>query len=108
MPQNLDKFNSYVILEQGQKLQSILILGKAMSKYSDALKLNSALESNIRALQYQAGIQLVELADRVKGFDEIVLAIQSLEEAAKLTSSIGQRNEQLLRDLKLKLIFLKY
>ena len=99
----LDKFNSYVILEQGQKLQSILILGKAMTKYSEALKLNSELESNIRALQYQAGIQLVELADKVKDFDEIVLAVQSLEEAAKLTSSIGQRNEQLLKDLKLKL-----
>ena len=99
----LDKFNSYVILEQGQKLQSILIFGKAMTKYSEALKLNSELESNIRALQYQAGIQLVELADKVKDFDEIVLAVQSLEEAAKLTSSIGQRNEQLLKDLKLKL-----
>ena len=99
----LDKFNSYVLLEQGKKLQSILILGKAMTKYSEALKLNSALESDIRALQYQAGIQLVELADRVKDFDEIVLAIQSLEEAAKLTSSIGQRNEQLLKDLKFKL-----
>ena len=99
----LNKFNSYVILEQGQKLQTILILGKAMTKYSEALKLNSELESNIRALQYQAGIQLVELADSVKDFDEIVLAIQSLEEASKLTSSIGQRNEQLLKDLKLKL-----
>ena len=99
----LDKFNSYVILEQGQKLQSILILGKAMTKYSEALKLNSELESNIRALQYQAGIQLVELADKVKDFDEIVLAIQSLEEASKLTSSIGQKNAQLLKDLKLKL-----
>ena len=39
----------------------------------------------------------------LKDFDEIVLAIQSLEEASKLTSSIGQRNEQLLKDLKLKL-----
>ena len=99
----IDKFNSYVILEQGQKLQSILILGKAMTKYSEALKLNNALKSNIRALQYQAGIQLVELADKVKAFDEIVLAIQSLEEAKELASSIGPRNEQLLKDLKLKL-----
>ena len=99
----LDKFNSYVILEQGQKLQSILILGKAMTKYSEALKLNSELESNIRALQYKAGIQLVALADKVKDFDEIVLAIQSLEEASKLTSGIGQRNKQLIKDLKLKL-----
>ena len=99
----LNKFNSYVILEQGQKLQSIMIFGKAMTKYTEALKLNSALGSNIKALQYQAGIQLVELADKVKDFDEIILAIQSLEEASKLTSGIGQRNEQLIKDLKLKL-----
>jgi hypothetical protein len=45
----------------------------------------------------------VELADKVKDFDEIILAIQSLEEASKLTSGIGQRNEQLIKDLKLKL-----
>ena len=99
----IDKFNSYVILEQGQKLQSILIFGKAMKKYAEALKLNGALQSNIRALQYQAGIQLVELADKVKDFDEIVLAIQSLEEASELTSSIGPQNERLLKDLKFKL-----
>ena len=95
----INKFKSYVILEEGKKLQSILILGKAMEKYSEALKLNTDLESNVKALQYQAGIQLVELANKVDAFDEVNLAVQSLEEAKILSSSIGSSNEQLLKDL---------
>ena len=101
--ENLDRFRSFVILAQGEKLQSILILGKAMGKYSKALELNGKLESKIFALQYQAGIQLAELADKVDEPDEIILAIQSLKEAKKLSSGIGSRNEQLLKDLDNKL-----
>jgi len=96
---HLDRFRSYVILAQGEKLQSILILGKAMEKYSKALGLNNKLESKVFALQHQAGIQLVELADEVDEPDEIILAIQSLQEAKKLSSGIGPRNEKLLKDL---------
>ncbi len=101
--ENLDRFRSFVILDQGQKLQSILILGKAMEKYSKALELNGELASKIFALQYQAGIQLAELADRVDEPNEIILAIQSLKEAKELTSEIGSRNEKLLEDLDNKL-----
>ena len=100
---HLDRFRSYVILAQGQKLQSILILGKAMEKYSKALELNSNLESKVFALQYQTGVQLVELADKVDEPDEIILAIQSLKQAKKLSSEIGSRNEKLLIDLENKL-----
>ena len=96
---HLDRFRSYVILAQGEKLQSILILGKAMEKYSKALELNGKLGSKVFALQYQAGIQLVELADKVDEPDEIVLAIESLKAAKKLSSDIGPRNENLLKDL---------
>ena len=61
------------------------------------------MESKVFALQYQAGIQLVELADKVDEPDEIILAIQSLKEAKKLSSEIGSRNEKLLEDLNNKL-----
>ena len=101
--ENLDRFRSHVILAQGEKLQSILILGKAMEKYSKALELNSNLESKVFALQYQAGIQLAELADKVDEPDEIILAIQSLKEAKELSTEIGARNEKLLKDLDNKL-----
>ena len=101
--ENLDRFRSFVILAQGERLQSILILGKAMEKYSKALELNRKLESKIFALQYQAGIQLVELADKVDEPDEIILAIQSLKEAKGLSAEIGSRNEELLEDLDKKL-----
>ena len=101
--ENLDRYRSYVILAQGEKLQSILILGKAMEKYSKALELNSKLGSKVFALPYQAGIQLVELADKVDEPDEIILAIQSLKEAKELSSAIGSRNEKLLKDLNNKL-----
>tara|TARA_B100002052_G_scaffold217633_1_gene199632 strand:- start:2420 stop:4270 length:1851 start_codon:yes stop_codon:yes gene_type:complete len=100
---HLDRFRSYVILAQGEKLQSILILGKAMEKYSKALELNSKLGSKVFALQYQAGIQLIELADKVDEPDEIILAIESLKEARGLSSEIGYRNEKLLKDLGNKL-----
>ncbi len=100
---HLDRFRSYVILAQGEKLQSILILGKAMKKYSKALELNSSLESKVFALQHQAGIQLAELADKVDEADEIILAIESLKEAKELSSGIGTRNEKLLKDLNIKL-----
>ena len=99
----LNKFRSFVILGEGKKLQSILILGKAMEKYSKALELNIELESQIIALQYLAGIQLIEIADQVDEFDEIILAIQSLEQAKGISSGIGPNNEKLLKDLKNKL-----
>ena len=99
----INRYKSFVILEEGKKLQSILILGKAMEKYSKALDMNNELESKIMALQYQAGIQLVELADKVDEFDEIILAINSLEQAKELSSGIGSRNEKLLEDLNNKL-----
>ena len=67
------------------------------------LETNIWAESQIMALQYQAGIQLVELADRVDEFDEIILAIKSLEQAKELSSGIGSRNEKLLEDLNNKL-----
>ena len=101
--ENIDRFRSFVILSQGKKLQSILILGKAMEKYSKALELNGELKSKISALQYQAGIQLVELADKVDEPDEIILAIQSLKEAKKLSFEIGFRNEEILEELENKL-----
>ncbi len=99
----LNKFRSFVILGEGKKLQSILILGKAMEKYSKALELNIELEPQIIALQYLAGIQLIEIADQVDEFDEIILAIQSLEQAKGISSGIGPNNEKLLKDLKNKL-----
>ena len=99
----INRYKSFIILEEGKKLQSILILGKAMEKYSKALDMNNELESKIMALQYQAGIQLVELADKVDEFDEIILAIKSLEQAKELSSGIGSRNEKLLEDLNKKL-----
>ena len=99
----ISRYKSYIILDQGKKLQSILILGKAMEKYSIALEMNTELESQIIALQYQAGIQLVELADKVDEFDEIILAVKSLEQAKELSSGIGARNEKLLDDLNSKL-----
>ena len=99
----LNKFRSFVILGEGKKLQSILILGKAMEKYSKALELNIDLKPQIIALQYLAGIQLIEIADQVDEFDEIILAIQSLEQAKGISSGIGTNNEKLLKDLKNKL-----
>ena len=99
----IGRYKSYIVLEQGKKLQSILIFGKAMEKYSIALEMNKELESQIMALQYQAGIQLIELADKVDEFDEIILAIKSLEYAQELSSGIGSRNEKLLDDLNNKL-----
>ena len=99
----LNKFRSFVILGEGKKLQSILIFGKAMEKYSKALELNIDLEPQIIALQYLAGIQLIEIADQVDEFDEIILAIQSLEQAKGISSGIGTNNEKLLKDLKNKL-----
>ena len=67
------------------------------------MELNGNLESKVFALQYQAGIQLAELADKVDEPDEIILAIQSLQEAKELSSNIGSRNEKLLKDLDNKL-----
>ena len=99
----LNRFRSFVILGEGKKLQSILILGKAMEKYSKALELNIDLKPQIIALQYLAGIQLIEIADQVDEFDEIILAIQSLEQAKGISSGIGTNNEKLLKDLKNKL-----
>ena len=99
----LKRFQSYVVLGEGKKLQSVLILGKAMDRYAEALEMNEALKFEIKALQYQAGIQLADLAGKADEFEEIQLAIQSLERAREFSGGIGNRNEQLLKDLKAKL-----
>ena len=99
----LKRFQSYVVLGEGKKFQSVLILGKAMDRYAEALEMNEALKFEIKALQYQAGIQLADLAGKADEFEEIQLAIQSLERAREFSGGIGNRNEQLLKDLKAKL-----
>ena len=43
------------------------------------------------------------MANQVDAFDEVILAVQSLEEAKLLSSAIGSRNDKLLKDLKEKL-----
>ena len=71
---------------------------KELGQYSKALELNIDLEPQIIALQYLAGIQLIEIADQVDEFDEIILAIQSLEQAKGISSGIGPNNEKLLKE----------
>ena len=97
------RFNSWVILNEGKKYQNASFVGKAMGKYATALEMNPDLIYEIKALQYQAGIQMVKLANEADEFDEIQLAIYSLEFARDLSGGIGKRNEQLLIDLKNKL-----
>ena len=99
----LKRFQSYVILGEGKKLQSIVILGKAMNKYTEALEMNGELEFEVKALQYQAGIQLAGLANKADEFEEIQMAIHSLERAREFAGGIGNRNEQLIIDLRSKL-----
>ena len=77
-----------------------------MEKYSEALKLNIDLESNRKSITISGRYTIeVELANKVDAFDEkFNLEVQSLEEAKILSSSIGSSNEQLLKDLKDKLL----
>ena len=100
---SLKRFKSYVILGEGKSLQSILIFGRAMEKYSEALKLNPNLEFKVKALQYSSGINLVKLAEQIDKFEEIQLAIYSLETAKDYSGSIGPKNENLLKELIKKL-----
>ena len=57
----------------------------------------------VKALQYKAGIQMVNLAAEADEFDEIPLAIESLKYARELAGGIGNKNEKLLQDLQSKL-----
>ena len=74
-----------------------------MGKYAEALQMNSELLYMVKALQYNAGIQMVDLAGQADEFDEIRLAIESLTRAKELSGGIGEKNERLLEDLKKKL-----
>ena len=94
------RFKSWVILGEGIKYQDAGFIGKAMGKYSEALKMNTDLIHEVKTLQYKAGIQMAKLADQADEFEEIQLAIYSLEFARELTGGIGGKNEALLRDLK--------
>jgi len=99
----LARFKSHVILGEGKQYQDALFIGKAMDKYADALSLNPDLIYDVKTLQYKAGIQMAKLAAKANEFDEIQLAIQSLEYAKELSGSIGEKNEKLLKDLREKL-----
>ena len=99
----LQRFKSWVILDQGKELQSLGLIGRAMDKYSEALELNSDLIFEVKSLQYKAGVKMANLARKADEFEEIQLAISSLEFARELAGGIGTRNENLLIDLKEKL-----
>lgn len=99
----LSRFKSHVILGKGKRYQEALFIGKAMDQYAEALALNPDLIYEVKSLQYKAGIQMANLAAKANEFDEIQLAIHSLEFARELSGSIGEKNEKLLIDLKKKL-----
>ena len=99
----LRRFKSWVILSEGKAYQQAGFIGKAMNTYSEALKLNPDLIYEVKSLQYKAGIQMASLANKADEFEEIQLAIYSLEYARELSGGIGSRNEKLLVDLKSKL-----
>lgn len=99
----LRRFKSYTILGSGKDYQSAGFIGRAMGKYAEALQMNPELVYMVKALQYNAGIQMVNLAGKADEFDEINLAIESLEYAKELSGGIGEKNETLLEELKKKL-----
>ena len=99
----LRRFKSWVILSEGKAYQEAGFIGKAMNTYVEALKLNEDLIYEVKSLQYKAGIQMANLANKADEFEEIQLAIYSLEYARELAGGIGLRNEKLLIDLKSKL-----
>ena len=97
------RFKSYTILGDGKELQSGGFIGKAMGKYAEALEMNEDLIYQVKALQYQAGMQMANLAAEADEFEEIQLAIYSLEYARSLVGGIGAKNEQLLIDMRKKI-----
>ena len=97
------RFKSYTILGDGKELQSGGFIGKAMGKYAEALEMNEDLIYQVKALQYQAGMQMANLAAEADEFEEIQLAIYSLEYARSLVGGIGTKNEQLLIDMRKKI-----
>jgi len=99
----LRRFKSWVVLSEGKAYQQAGFIGKAMKTYSEALKLNADLIYEVKSLQYKAGIQMANLANKADEFEEIQLAIYSLEYARDLSGGIGSRNEKLLVQLKSKL-----
>ena len=99
----LRRFKSWVLLGEGKKYQEFGFIGKAMGKYAEGLELNRDLVFEVNALQYRAGIQMAKLAKEADEFDEIQLAIYSLEFARDLSGGIGDKNEKLLIQLKEKI-----
>ena len=99
----LRRFKSWVVLGEGKKYQNAGFIGKSMGKYANALEMNPDLIYEVKSLQYRAGIQMAKLATEADEFEEIQLAIHSLEFARELSGGIGKRNEQLLLDLNQKL-----
>ncbi len=99
----LRRFKSWVFLGEGKKYQEFGFIGKAMSKYAEGLRLNKDLIFEVNALQYRAGIQMAKLAKEADEYDEIQLAIYSLEFARDLSGGIGDKNEDLLIKLKEKI-----
>jgi tetratricopeptide (TPR) repeat protein len=97
------RFKSWVLLGEGKKYQQFGFIGKAMGKYAEGLELNKDLIFEVNSLQYRAGIQMAKLAKEADEYDEIQLAIYSLEFAKELTGDIGNKNEELLTKLKQKI-----
>ena len=93
----------YFLLKVKKNYVDLGFIGRAMEKYSEALELNQDLIFEVKSLQYKAGVKMANIARKADSFDEIQLAIYSLEYARELAGGIGSRNENLLIDLKQKL-----
>ena len=97
-------FRAKVHLSEGKKAMQSGFYMKALDLFEKALLQDQDLKIQVELLRYEIATMLVNQANQVKDIDAIQLVLQSLEDAQKLTGSLGEKNETLLKELKEKIV----
>ncbi len=103
MDKHILRFETTHLLNEGKRALDHGFHRKALEMFDLAVEKDPGLELEVGAYRAQIAADLLALADSVKDFASIRLVVFSLEEARRLTGSLGKGNERVLKALKSKL-----
>lgn len=96
----LPRFRARVLLRDGEIAMEAGVYKKALHLFAQAMRKSPDLNIEIGLLQHQIAVKLVEQANSIEDQDAILLAIESLEIAEKLSPAFRESDKMVLIQLK--------
>ena len=95
----VNRFHAEALLFKAQKALENGLIYKSLDFINQALEIYPDFAAKSSALRYRAAGLLIADANTVTSAEDITFAIYSLENAKKITGNLGEKNEELLKEL---------